>query len=68
VNFSRYQGVIFDHIERGRRNAVVDAVAGSGKTMTIIEGLRRLDPDASACVLALNQSIVQELGIEGTDG
>ena len=31
MNFSAYEQAIFDHIERGKHNAVVDAVAGSGK-------------------------------------
>lgn len=36
---SRYQQAIYDWIENGSGNAVVEAVAGSGKTTTILDSL-----------------------------
>lgn len=41
---SEYQTKIFDWLQKGRGSAIVKAVAGSGKTTTIIQGLRHI-PD-----------------------
>lgn len=39
---SSYQQAIFDWLDRGSGNAIVSAVAGSGKTTTLVEAARRL--------------------------
>lgn len=52
---------IFDAIREKARNIVIEAVAGAGKTTTIIEALR-LVPSTERCVfLAFNASIAKEL-------
>ena len=52
---------IFDHIRRGKSNLIVNAVAGSGKTTTIVQALGLLDPNKSATFLAFNKSIAETL-------
>ena len=58
---SKYQQVIYDFIEKGTGNAVVNAVAGSGKTTTIVNLLSLIDPTKSIIFVAFNKSIVNEL-------
>lgn len=41
-NWSRYQAAIFDAVEAGAVNIQTNAVAGSGKTSTIVEAANRL--------------------------
>jgi superfamily II DNA or RNA helicase len=57
---SRYQSDIFSFIADGNGDAVVDAVPGSGKTTTCIEGSKRLRSNR-ALFLAFNRHIAQEL-------
>ena len=61
---SKYQQKIYDFIESGKGNAVVDAVAGSGKSTTIVESLRSIPEGQSVLFLAFNKSIVEELKIK----
>lgn len=56
---SPYQAAIFDWITSGKGHAVVEAVAGSGKTTTMVEALRRMS--GRVLFTAFNQSIAQEL-------
>lgn len=58
---SKYQSRIFDFIESGKGNLVVNAVAGSGKSTTLIQGIQRIDESKSILFLAFNKSIVDEL-------
>lgn len=57
---STYQGKIFDWIEKGAGDAIVHAVAGSGKTTTLVEASKRIRTKHSI-FLAFNRSIAQEL-------
>ena len=57
---SAYQQAIYDWIECGTGHAVVDAVAGAGKTTVLIEGARRLRT-SNACFLAFNKIIAEEI-------
>lgn len=59
--WSQYQKAVFEDIGRGAGHTVVRARAGSGKTTTIMEGLRFLDPEASALLCAFNKRIAEEL-------
>ena len=59
MDFSKYQIDIFNWIEKGEGSAVVTAVAGSGKTTTLVEAARRAK--AGGLFLAFNKSIVGEL-------
>lgn len=52
---------IFDFIKDGKGNAVVRAVAGSGKTTTIVEGVRYIPKDESVAMMAFNTDIVEEV-------
>jgi DNA helicase-2/ATP-dependent DNA helicase PcrA len=61
VVFSPYQLDIFDFIEHGEGNAVVEAVAGSGKTFTLVRGLNYIPKSAKAIYLAFNKHIVGAL-------
>lgn len=56
-----HQVRIFDWVALGKGSAVVTAVAGSGKTTTIIMALQHIPPGASALLLAFNTAIAQEL-------
>jgi DNA helicase-2/ATP-dependent DNA helicase PcrA len=58
-SFSKYQIAIFDFIRQGIGNAIINAVAGSGKTSTIIEGLKLCV--GQVLFLAFNKSIADEL-------
>ncbi len=39
---SKYQAAVYHFIEEGKGNAVVDAVAGSGKSTTLVESLKKI--------------------------
>ena len=58
---SPYQQRIFDWVGTGSGSAVVLAVAGAGKTTTILRGLERVRPGTSVLLLAFNSSIAAEL-------
>lgn len=58
---SSFQKEIFEFVKTGTGNAVINAVAGSGKTTTIIASLRFIPIDKSVIFLAFNKSIVQEI-------
>jgi superfamily I DNA/RNA helicase len=57
---SNYQRAIYDWIRDGRGDAAVNAVAGSGKTTTLVEASKLLRT-SNALFLAFNKSIVGEL-------
>lgn len=59
---SRYQSAIYDWVEHGEGNAVVEAVAGSGKTTTIVEALSHIPADQRVLFLSFNKHIAVELG------
>lgn len=57
---NKYQKAIFDFIEHGEGNAIVQAVAGSGKTTTLVKALERVKGE---CLFtAFNKAIARELG------
>ena len=58
---SVYQQGIYDFITNGQGNAVVSAVAGSGKTTTLINALNLIPSELNVLFLAFNKSIAQEL-------
>jgi len=59
--WSPFQQAIFDFVEKGKGSATVVAVAGSGKTTTIVEAAKRLPQGISASFVAFNKSIADEL-------
>lgn len=66
MEHSKFQLAIFDAVLNGNKNIAVNAVAGSGKTTTIVDcckqirGLRKQDVK----FLAFNKSIVSELKVK----
>lgn len=59
--YSEYQNDIFDFVKYGYGNGVITAVAGSGKTTTIIKIIDYIKPDKKILFLAFNNSIVDKL-------
>jgi DNA helicase-2/ATP-dependent DNA helicase PcrA len=57
---SPYQAAIFNFIQHGTGNAIVDAVAGSGKSTTLVQAAKLL-PTRNALFCAFNKHIEQEL-------
>lgn len=64
--WSPYQDAIFTFAQHGTGNGVVKAVAGSGKTTTMVEAMRRV-PTGSKLFLAFNKSIAEELKSRGVN-
>jgi len=64
---SKYQEAIFEFVKVGEGNAVVEAVAGSGKTTTIVEALKFTPTDAKVAFVAFNVAIARELGGRAPD-
>ncbi|MHB8727600.1 MAG: UvrD-helicase domain-containing protein [Sulfuricaulis sp.] len=54
---SLYQQAIFDFVKQGRGSAVIEAVAGSGKTTTIVEALKLIPPTERVVFLAFNKAL-----------
>lgn len=68
--WSQYQNTIFDFVENGTGNAVIEAVAGSGKSSTIEECVKRSKSvfpakPRSSIFLAFNKPIAEELKKRG---
>lgn len=61
---SKYQKTVYTYIQMGKGNAVIDAVAGSGKSTTIVNALKLIPADKRVLFLAFNKSIVDELKIK----
>ena len=58
---SIYQQAVFNFIANCSGNAVIQAVAGSGKTTTIIQSLDLIPTNKRILMLAFNKSIANEL-------
>lgn len=58
---NKFTSRIFDFVTNGQGNAVINAVAGSGKTTTIVELLKILPQNIDIYFLAFNNAIVEEL-------
>lgn len=67
VVFSEYQKNVFNFVTNGKGNAAISAVAGSGKTFTIVNALRFIPKDKTVLFLAFNKSIVSELKLKVGD-
>lgn len=61
LDWSQKQLDIFEFVKNGKGNAVVEAVAGSGKTTTILKALNYTDEYASIAFVAFNKRIADEL-------
>jgi DNA helicase-2/ATP-dependent DNA helicase PcrA len=60
-NLSQYQLDILEWVRTGSGSAVVEAVAGSGKTFTLLKALNEMDSMASVKMLAFNKAIADTL-------
>lgn len=58
---SIYQNKIFDFIQKGVGNAVINAKAGSGKTTTLVEAMKLIPSKEKVLFVAFNKAIEQEL-------
>lgn len=58
---SRFQEAIFDWVEHGAGHGVVEAKAGSGKTTTAVESIKRIKPHKRVAFVAFNRAIADEL-------
>lgn len=65
--WSPYQETIFNFVQNGEGNAIVEAVAGSGKTTTIVECTKRIPRGKTSIMLAFNKSIAEELKSRGVN-
>ncbi len=67
-NWSKYQKAIFAFIkDADAGNAVVKAVAGSGKSTTIVECMNLVPGGKTAIFLAFNKAIAEELKTRGVN-
>jgi DNA helicase-2/ATP-dependent DNA helicase PcrA len=66
--YSSYQKNIFDFIANGTGDLLVQAVAGSGKTTTIIESLKFIPEGNDVLFLAFNKSNVDSLKTKVMEG
>jgi len=58
---SIYQQAVYDFVAHGQGNAIIEAVAGSGKTTTILQSLNLIDSKMDVVFLAFNSKIAKEL-------
>lgn len=58
---SPYQEKIFDNIVHGTSNMVINAVAGSGKSTTIVNSLKLIPDNMNVLFIAFNKDIVESL-------
>jgi hypothetical protein len=65
-NWSTYQQNIFTFVASGSGNAIVEAVAGSGKSTTIVEAMKLAEGES--IFLAFNKAIADELKRKGVNG
>lgn len=68
MNWSHYQKDIFAAVHDSRDSLIIEAVAGSGKTSTIIECTNHVAAGERIAFLAFNKSIASELGRRITAG
>lgn len=57
---SHHQTALFDAVESGTKGIVVNAVAGSGKTTTILKLVERLSRSKSIVYVAFGANMVSE--------
>lgn len=64
---SSEQQTIWEYLKTGTTHAVVDAVAGSGKSTTLVQGILRLkSAGLRICVFAFNKHIADEMNSKFT--
>lgn len=61
MDFTSEQNKIFHFVKYDSNNGIIDAVAGSGKTTTIIESATHVANDKTVLFCAFNKSIAREI-------
>jgi superfamily I DNA/RNA helicase len=61
LKFTKEQMAVFEFIKSGTGNGIIDAVAGSGKTTTIMECAKYVDNKSDILFCAFNNSIQREI-------
>lgn len=61
---SAYQADIFDWITNGSGNAIVNAVAGSGKSTTLMHGIGKVPAGKTCVYLAFNKAVATEFEVK----
>lgn len=61
VEWSPYQQALFKEIKTGQGNVIVEALAGSGKTSSLVESFKYVQRGKKCIALAFNKSIQKEL-------
>jgi DNA helicase II / ATP-dependent DNA helicase PcrA len=59
--WSEKQEAVFNFVANGKGSAIVEAVAGAGKTTTIVEACNRIPSNQSVLFTAYNKAIADEL-------
>lgn len=59
--WSKYQLDIFENVRSGVGHTVVEALAGTGKTTTIVEALKHIPNNMKWLLVAFNKKIAEEL-------
>jgi len=62
MNWSNYQRNVFEAVRDTEGSLLIEAVAGAGKTTTIVEAIKHVSSAKSVVFLAFNKNIAQELG------
>jgi len=58
---SHFQTSIFDFVNKGSGSAIVEAVAGSGKSTVITHAVKMIDTTKSVLILAFNKVIADSM-------
>lgn len=61
MKWSNYQKAIFEDVANGQGSTIVEALAGSSKTTSLVQSLNYLPKDASWLLVAFNKRIAEEL-------
>lgn len=61
MKFTKEQQQIFDFVQTGQGHGIIDAVAGAGKTTTIMECARYVEDQRQVLFCAFNNSIAAEI-------
>lgn len=68
MKWSKYQQAVFEDVANGDGHTVVNAVAGSGKTTTIVYAMRHVPPGKRTLFVAFNKGIAENLKRQAPKG
>jgi DNA helicase-2/ATP-dependent DNA helicase PcrA len=66
MQWSEKQQAVFDWIENGTGNAIIEAVAGAGKTTTLVEAIKHFPAGTTIALCAYNKKMGDELKAKTT--